>query len=358
MARTGPKDRRKEPSREVAISKALSYILRHAADREGVKIDSQGYANVGELLQWKKLRSLNVTFRDIADAVSSSDKQRFGLLYTPSDSRSQPDPNTTLQSVEEAASRDVATGDHATAQALAASADDTDPSHYLIRARQGHSIKSVEASALLKQLSLSDGALPQTVVHGTYHAAWPKILETGGLKCMSRNHIHFATGPPLSAFLPGGAAGEVRIPSQFKGRERRDGGGGGGGDGGDDRVISGMRFDAQILIYIDLKKALAAGCPFWISENSVVLSEGMEVEGGRHGKVVGTEFFDVVVEVRNGLGVLWEQGSLVQKTPDWMRSAKGPPGKGERRNDGSKAARKTVPPRVNVERDTDYDGLD
>lgn len=40
----------REQSREVQISKALSLVLRHAAEKEGVKIDSQGYANVGELV--------------------------------------------------------------------------------------------------------------------------------------------------------------------------------------------------------------------------------------------------------------------------------------------------------------------
>lgn len=38
-------------SRDVSISKALSYVLRHAAEKEGVKIDSQGYANVAELVR-------------------------------------------------------------------------------------------------------------------------------------------------------------------------------------------------------------------------------------------------------------------------------------------------------------------
>ncbi|OAT08731.1 hypothetical protein BDBG_17103 [Blastomyces gilchristii SLH14081] len=40
---------RSEPGREVVVSKALSYILRHAAEREGVKIDSHGYANVADV---------------------------------------------------------------------------------------------------------------------------------------------------------------------------------------------------------------------------------------------------------------------------------------------------------------------
>ena len=36
--------------REIAISKALSYILRHAAEREGLKMDAQGYANVSDVV--------------------------------------------------------------------------------------------------------------------------------------------------------------------------------------------------------------------------------------------------------------------------------------------------------------------
>jgi 2'-phosphotransferase len=39
------------PSREVTVSKALSYLLRHAAEREGLKIDSQGYANVADVVR-------------------------------------------------------------------------------------------------------------------------------------------------------------------------------------------------------------------------------------------------------------------------------------------------------------------
>lgn len=45
-----PRGGRKELSREVKVSKALSLILRHAAEKEGIKIDNQGYANVGELV--------------------------------------------------------------------------------------------------------------------------------------------------------------------------------------------------------------------------------------------------------------------------------------------------------------------
>jgi 2'-phosphotransferase len=38
-------------SREVTVSKALSYLLRHAAEREGLKINAQGYANVADVVR-------------------------------------------------------------------------------------------------------------------------------------------------------------------------------------------------------------------------------------------------------------------------------------------------------------------
>jgi 2'-phosphotransferase len=108
-----------------------------------------------------------------------------------------------------------------------------------------------------------------------------------------------------------------------------------------------MRGDAQILIYINIKRALAAGCPFWISENGVILSEGMGTDDGPE-KVIPLEFFDVVVERKNGLGVLWENGRLIQETPQWMLKAKAPAGK------GGKGGHQKAAPRLKVEKEMDY----
>lgn len=303
-------------------------------------------------LLWRRLKSLKATFPEVIEAVSSSDKQRFGLLYIPpgssgggQDVRVRP-----AETDEEATSTNPNTtnGDDsaaalATATAQALEANDPDPHNYLIRARQGHSMKTIDAASLLQQLSLDGGGLssaplPDTVVHGTFHATWPKILASGGLKCMGRNHIHFASGPPLSSILPDGIHGQVVTPKSGGGAEKKEG------------VISGMRADAQILIYINLKRALEAGCPFWVSENGVILSEG--VAGKDDGKkVLGTEFFDVVVERKNGLGVVWEGGELLKETPPWMLNSKLPSGKGERA--GGKAG-KNAAPRVKVEKETEY----
>lgn len=38
--------------------------------------------------------------------------------------------------------------------------------------------------------------------------------------------------------------------------------------------ILGMRASSQILIYVDVQKAIYAGFKFWLSNNGVVLTEG------------------------------------------------------------------------------------
>ena len=73
---------------------------------------------------------------------------------------------------------------------------------------------------------------------------------------MSRNHIHLAQGVPgsgvISGILPGGLSycGNMLI------------------------MPPGMRKSSEILIYIDVQKAIDAGLKFYLSANGVVLSEG------------------------------------------------------------------------------------
>jgi 2'-phosphotransferase len=193
---------------------------------------------------------------------------------------------------------------------------DTNPANFLIRATQGHSIKTVDAASFLEPLSLSDAQLPDTVVHGTFHSTWPVILQSGGLRCMGRNHIHFATGPSLESVLA------VNNEDNAQGSKPDE-----------SRVISGMRRDAQVLIYIDVRKALAAGVPFWRSENGVILSEGVAVaqgdQKGEEQKFVSLDFFDVVAERKLGLGKLWERGEVLQELPENLMKGnpKGPKGR-------------------------------
>lgn len=115
---------------------------------------------------------------------------------------------------------------------------------------------------------------------------------------MSRNHIHFSTGLP----------------------EDKQG------------VISGMRGDAEILIYVDIRKSLEdGGVLWWISENGVVLTEGDE------NGVLGTKYWEKVVGRRQDVGVLWEDGKQVGELPQSVRNRKTPSGKGPKgKRDGEK----------------------
>jgi len=247
-----------EMNRELAISKALSKLLRHAALDAGLKLDPEGFARVDQVMQWQRLKSLHVTFDDIRTATTDNAKQRFSLKPNPA--LNPPDPKS------------------------------ENPRDWVIRANQGHSI-AVDSAALLVPITIEAGNIPEVVVHGTYFGVYQAILDTGGLKKMSRNHIHFSTG------LPEGKHG----------------------------VISGMRNDAELLIYIDIKKSLDdGGVLWWMSENGVILTEG-----GENG-ILGTKYWKKVEGRTKSVGLLWEDGKQVGELPHNLRDKKPPHGKGPR----------------------------
>ncbi|KAK5092311.1 tRNA 2'-phosphotransferase [Lithohypha guttulata] len=141
------------------------------------------------------------------------------------------------------------------------------PTEFQIRATQGHSIQTVASdTSLLTPITLGDPpTIPHTCVHGTFYGAWPLILRSSGLKRMGRNHVHFASGPALS---------EVGVTEEGKESAANV--------SKSDKVISGMRNDAQLLIYVDLKRCLeevreqGVEMLWWRSENGVILTEGVD----------------------------------------------------------------------------------
>jgi len=113
----------------------------------------------------------------------------------------------------------------------------------LVRASQGHSMKVVSDDSLLRRLHVGDKDLPQVCVHGTYQRHVASILQKGlipGGGMNARNHVHFAPFEP-----------------------------------GDGRVISGMRFNCEVAVFLDLRRALRDGVPFFLSTNQVLLSPGV-----------------------------------------------------------------------------------
>ncbi|KAK3252101.1 hypothetical protein CYMTET_38584, partial [Cymbomonas tetramitiformis] len=126
-----------------------------------------------------------------------------------------------------------------------------------IRANQGHTMRCVKDGLLLR--SVADAREIPICVHGTYWESWLAIRKEG-LCRMSRNHIHFMPGEPRSG-----------------------------------AVISGMRSNCEVLVYIDTSKAMAAGIDFFRSANNVLLTPGTGPRG-----LVGPDFFEKVIDVATG----------------------------------------------------------
>lgn len=96
-------------------------------------------------------------------------------------------------------------------------------------------------------------------MHGTYLKHWPSI-KIKGLSRITRKHIHFAKGVLC-----------------------------------DPNVISGLRADVEIYIFINLEQALTDGIKFYESENGVILTEG-NTQG-----ILETKYFDKVIEIKTGM---------------------------------------------------------
>ncbi|KAG9309892.1 KptA family-domain-containing protein, partial [Chiua virens] len=194
----GPAPKRRghpRDSPEVRLSKSLSWLLRHGAEKSGLSIRQDGYAKVADVLANSMFR--DVTFQELQQIVKRDQKSRYHLLFEPQTS--------------ESSGTDV----------------------WWIRANQGHSMKNVELD--LKPI-LSASEIPMAV-HGTTRPAWQSIAIQG-LSKMKRNHIHLAQ------------------------------------DVAGSNVVSGMRNSSQILIFVNVQKALDAGIEFYLSTNGVRVTAG------------------------------------------------------------------------------------
>lgn len=129
------------------ISKSMSWLLRHGAQKEGLSISSDGYVLVSDLLAHRNLVRMNVT-RDLLDQIVQDDaKGRYQF----------------------------------------------DTSGTRIRATQGHSIALDDIEKDYSPLTADN--LPPVVVHGTYSKNLESI-QRDGLKRFSRMFIHCAVGLP------------------------------------------------------------------------------------------------------------------------------------------------------------------
>lgn len=247
---------------DVKLSKALSWVLRHAASSLGLHLASDGYVALDDVLSLDHCRFKCVhnntpkyTVEDVERVVHENDKQRFRLEYKDNDV-------------------------------------------LCIRANQGHSLKDVQSNELLSLLTKQELSNPQLlIIHGTSRKAWEGYIIHEGLKRMTRNHIHFATSLPRSSEAVDGMEDEVPIPTN------------------DSHhchhhhhhtkampvIKSGIRIKSEIYIYINGAKCANDNVPFYQSDNGVILTAGMN-EGG----MLPMKYFAKVVDAQSGK-ILWEE---------------------------------------------------
>lgn len=120
----------KQVPSDSALSKSLSYLLRHAPHEAGLTLQPGGWVQLEPLLA-----HLGVTWEQVERVVAGSDKQRFSL-----------------------------DGER-------------------IRANQGHSVPV--------DLELTPIIPPELLYHGTFPAALEAIRQ-GGLRPMQRHHVHLS----------------------------------------------------------------------------------------------------------------------------------------------------------------------
>ena len=121
----------------VKMSRFLSYVLRHHPDSIGLALDSNGWANVDELIRLANRHGTPLTHTLLEELVAENDKQRFAF--------------------DEAGQR--------------------------IRANQGHSVEI--------DLALTATEPPDLLFHGTAGRFVPSIRGTG-LHSGNRHHVHLS----------------------------------------------------------------------------------------------------------------------------------------------------------------------
>lgn len=139
---------------------------------------------------------------------------------------------------------------------------------FYIRCNQGHSLSVIESDELLTKLSVNDIQNNyQSICHGTFHKFMKSILNSG-LKRMTRKHIHFACNDCFSSLT--------------------------GNNSNKNQMKSGMRYNCEILIYVDVIQCILDGIHFYRSLNNVILTEG-DVNG-----CISNQYFIKIVRFTHG----------------------------------------------------------
>jgi 2'-phosphotransferase len=138
-----------------------------------------------------------------------------------------------------------------------------------IRAAQGHGMPGI-GEKQGEPLTLETA--PEVAVHGSYVEHVQAILEQG-LSRMGRHHVHLAKG-------------------LF----------------GEKGVISGMRPNAEVFVWVNVHEAIKGGLTFYESANGVILCGGRDGDG-----IIPPAFFSFVVELHGRFALETAQVSFARR---------------------------------------------
>jgi 2'-phosphotransferase len=146
--------------KEIALSKTMSWLLRHGIVEKGLAMDVAGFIPVADMLALPEFTGYS--FDQIKQVVDTNDKKRFQMVE-------KTDPTTNLPV-------------------------------WLIRANQGHSTEVGAQIVDGECLTLTQFPPNTYGYHATTEDAW-LVIQKEGLKPMSRKHVHLAMQPDASAGL-------------------------------------------------------------------------------------------------------------------------------------------------------------
>jgi putative RNA 2'-phosphotransferase len=138
-----------------ALSKFLSYVLRHHPEAIGIALDRDGSVDVDTLLDALNRHGRPTDRAQLDRLVATSDKQRFAFS----------------------------------------------PDHTRIRANQGHSVEV--------ELGLLPTQPPKVLFHGTVERLLPSIRARGLVKGQ-RHHVHLSASPDV-AMVVGSRRGQALV---------------------------------------------------------------------------------------------------------------------------------------------------
>lgn len=143
-----------------------------------------------------------------------------------------------------------------------------------IKATQGHTISISDDS--LTEITLEKAHTYDAVCHGTYYKVL-NLIQQYGLCKMKRQHIHMTASDRVDASIG---------------------------------VISGFRASTEVLVYIDIVKAVSEGLKFFVSENNVILCAGNQ-EG-----YLLPQYFKKIVDRKTGTEVMSKHSNSSSTSTD------------------------------------------